>query len=237
MAALAGSLGMHLLPLAFLVGWSSTRIEFARPIPVQLVLEEPPPAPPAPPAPEAKPPPSPRLASDEIGDTAQPPTAPATSPAPTPAPVAPAPRVAELVPPPKPKPSPPAKPAAATAPVHRPEPKPQTQPHAARIPGPDATRDEYLAYLVALTRRHMDMLPLNMIGGRRGETVLAILVLGDGTIARVGIARSSGYPDIDARIEQMVSAVRRFPPLPQWFQGPRIELNLRLRFPEAVLEP
>ena len=33
--------------------------------------------------------------------------------------------------------------------------------------------------------------------------------------------QSSGYPDIDERVEQMVAAVGRFPPLPQWFQAPR----------------
>ena len=58
--------------------------------------------------------------------------------------------------------------------------------------------------------------------------------MGDGTIARISVARGSGYPDIDTKIEQMVAAVRRFPPLPQWYQGPQIELTFRLRFPEAL---
>jgi len=78
------------------------------------------------------------------------------------------------------------------------------------------------------------MLPLSMVGPRRGITTLTIRVLDDGTVARIAIAQSSGYPDIDERIERMVAAVGRFPPLPQWFQGPRMELRLRLQFPEAL---
>ena len=35
-------------------------------------------------------------------------------------------------------------------------------------------------------------------------------------------------------IEQMVAAVGRFPPLPQWYQGKSVQLELTLRFPDAV---
>ena len=45
-------------------------------------------------------------------------------------------------------------------------------------------------------------------------------VLGDGTIARITVSQSSGYPDIDARVIQMVAAVGRFPPLPPWIDQP-----------------
>ena len=100
--------------------------------------------------------------------------------------------------------------------------------------GPAASRDEYLAYILELTKQHIDLLPLSYVAGRRGETVLSIRVLDDGTIARISIAESSGYPDIDRKVEEMVQAVRRFPPLPQWIQAPSIELNLQLRFPEAL---
>jgi len=126
-----------------------------------------------------------------------------------------------------------AAPAAPAAP--RPQPAPKETPRAGRIPGPDASRDEYLAYLVSLTRQHVDLLPMSVIGDRRGETTLSLLVLGDGTIARIAIAQSSGYNDIDARIQQIVAAVRRFPPLPARFEGPDLELKLRFRFPDAVL--
>jgi hypothetical protein len=38
-------------------------------------------------------------------------------------------------------------------------------------------------------------------------------VLDDGTVARISVARLA--TDIDERIERMVAAVGRFPPLPQ----------------------
>jgi TonB family protein len=107
-------------------------------------------------------------------------------------------------------------------------------PRPARFPGPAATKDEYLAYLVHLTRQHLNLLPLSVVGGRHGETVIDILVLDNGTLARVDVGSSSGYPDIDRRVEAMIRAVGRFPPLPQWFQGPSMELQFTLIFPEAM---
>ncbi|HYU13262.1 MAG TPA: energy transducer TonB, partial [Stellaceae bacterium] len=95
-------------------------------------------------------------------------------------------------------------------------------------------RDEYLAGLVTLTRRHLDLLSLSLLAGRRGVTALSILVLGDGTIARISVSQSSGYPDIDRQVERMVTAVGRFPPLPQWLQEPSLSLVFRIQFPEAL---
>ena len=111
---------------------------------------------------------------------------------------------------------------------------PHEDSHAARFAGPAATRDEYLAYLVTLTRQHLDLLPLSVVGTRRGETVISVAVQDNGTISHLSVSRSSGYPDIDQRIMQMVAAVQKFPPVPQWFQGTTMELELRLRFPEAL---
>jgi len=112
----------------------------------------------------------------------------------------------------------------------------RTATHRAKYPGPTASRDEYLAYVHSLIRQHYNMLPLAMVGGRRGETRVEFLVLDDGTIAMVRVRQSSGYPDIDARVEQMIVAVRRVPPLPQWFQGPNMALILDLPFPDALRE-
>jgi TonB family protein len=227
-----GSLGVHLLPLLLLLGWGAAPSEVAAAIPVRLVIEEPP----QPPAPEPAPPPaSTPLASDEMGETSKTTTLVAPPHRRPPPPQLPQPRIAALAPPP-PKPSLPAKPTPAAAAAPRPRPAPKEPPHAGRIPGPEASRDEYLAYLVRLTRQHVDLLPISVIGDRRGETTLSLLVLGDGTIARIAIAQGSGYSDIDARIQQIVAAVRRFPPLPSRFEGPDIELKLRFRFPDAVLE-
>jgi len=240
---LVGSLGLHLLPLLLLVNWASTPADLPPLIPVQLVIETPPPSPPAAAAQEApRPPPRGPLASEDMGmpdaKRSEAPVAPDPPPDPTETQTA-------MAAPPPPKPEPP-EPAAAPHPKPLPAPKPppaglwrrldtpRLAPHPGRVPGPAATRDEYLAYLVALTRRHFDLLPLSMVGTRRGITTLTIRVLEDGTVARISVAQSSGYPDIDERIERMVAAVGRFPPLPQWFQGPSMELRLRLQFPEAL---
>jgi TonB family protein len=73
-----------------------------------------------------------------------------------------------------------------------------------------------------------------MLGGRRGETVIDILVLDNGTVATLKVGQSSGYPDIDRQVQAMIHAVGRFPPLPQWFQGPAMRLEFKIKFPEAL---
>ncbi len=282
---LAGSLGLHLLPLVLLLSWNRAPAEIDRPIPVQLVIEQPPPPPPPlPPAPEEKRPPAGRLASVAMAETAQPskskpvpspsPTKVAAPPLPTkvappppptkvaapplPTKVAPPPptKVAALPPPPDlvsalPKPAPTPEPIAVPplptlAPPVRQPPKraavarlaPDRSPeqHIGRVPGPDATRDEYLAYCMRLLARYSELLPHSVLAGRSGVTVVRILVLADGTIARIAIKQSSGYPDIDRRAERMVAAVRRFPPLPQWFQGQRMSLDYHLAFNGSLPE-
>src|SRR6266446_2491554 len=158
------------------------------------ISPEPPPEP-VPPKPEFKPPPPGRIASDDFGDPAakeaghETSAAPAPKDAPPPEPPPPdAPQqTAAVVPPPPPmKPEPPkpqSKPAAQQPPRRTEEPAYSAR-HA-KYPGPAASRDDYLAYVHSLIRQHYNMLPLAMIGGRRGETRVEFLVLGDGTIAMV----------------------------------------------------
>jgi TonB family protein len=107
-------------------------------------------------------------------------------------------------------------------------------PRWAKYPGPASTRDEYLAYLAYLARQHIGLLSHGVLGGRRGETIINVLVLDDGTVAMMSIGLSSGYRDIDERVEEMIRAVGRFPPLPQWYQGESMRLEFRLKFPEAL---
>ena len=235
---MAGSLALHLLPLLMFVSWPSAPEDLPETIPVQLVVETPPPAA----APQ--PPRRQRIASDDVGPTVDPKAkagapsepepelktalaAPESPPETLPRPDA----ALEPPPPPLPKPK-----QAAKAAIHRPD-------TVLRLAGPSgwkvlgeqpATRDEYLALLKALTQRHLNMLPPSLIAGRRGDTYLAVLVLSDGTIARIAITRSSGYPDIDERVEQMVAAVGRFPPLPAAYQEQSMELTMHLRFPEGT---
>ena len=150
-------------------------------------------------------------------------------------------QTAAIVPPPPPEkpptPKPQPKPAQTTRPMlHWEEEPAHTEARRAKYPGPAATRDEYLAYVHSLIRQHYNLLPLSMIGGRHGEADIEFVVLDDGTIGMIKVRQSSGWQDIDARVELMIAAVRRVPPLPQWFQGPSMALILHLPFPEALRE-
>ena len=177
-----------------------------------------------------------------------PPPEKAETPPPAPEKIAPPPpetpqQTAAIVPPPppeKPQPPPPKvqpKPSQATQrPLHWEEEPAHAVTRRAKYPGPAATRDEYLAYVHSLIRQHYNLLPLAMVGGRRGETQVEFVVLDDGTIGAIRLRQSSGWQDIDARVELMIAAVRRVPPLPQWFQGPSMALVLNLPFPDALRE-
>ncbi len=255
---LIGSLGVHLLPLLVLIHWTGAPAEIAAPIAVQLVVEEPPaPQPPPPPPLKAqKPPPPGPLASDDFGDPKAQLARPAADP---PGETVPKETQVAALPPPKPmpppelvsalpKPAPPSEPVAAPeepkptslvdapvkmAAVGRLGPNPRPAPRA-QNPGPAATRDAYLAYCMSLIRGHLGSLSPAFLGGRRGAAILHIQVLGDGTITRIVVVQPSPHPDIDVRIEQAVVAVGRFPPVPQWFQGPRISLTLHLSYPDGL---
>jgi len=235
--SLCGSLGLHLLPLLVLIHWNSAPAEIADAMPVQLVLEEPPSGPSQA---EGKPTPSPPVQSETISEKSaaagapDAPAAPPTSP--------PQKQLAAIPPVPSPPPPepPPHKPAtitvAAAAPPTPAAPSAAATPTLAeaQAPGLDPLQSDYFARLAALTRDHLDLLPLSFLGGRRGRTVLAIYVLGDGTIGRIAVKQSSGYSDIDTRIEQIVTAVGRFPPLPERLGKPNLELDLNLIFPDAL---
>jgi TonB family protein len=259
-----GSLVLHLLPLLLLIHWPMSPPAETAPIPVQLVFEPPPKATPAPPQPQPKPTPPPprgRLASEDLGDPeakevdkpkgdpppADEPAKTETPPAETKPPENPQ-QMAAIAPPPLPQ----AKPDAPKPdPVPKPAPKPtpaahqvprrvedpgNLAPHRARFPGPAATRDEYLAYMHSLIRQHYNLLTHAALGDRRGMTVVEFVVLDDGKIALVKVRRSSGYPDIDSRVAEMISAVGHFPPLPQWFQGLAMPFEFGFPFPEALRE-
>jgi TonB family protein len=152
-----------------------------------------------------------------------------------------------VAPPPLPPKPAPAKPAPQTqATVRTPKPPgwtwplplhqthPQVAAHLARLTGPSATRDEYCVRLLSLTLRNIGLLPLAAIGARHGETTVTFRLDGDGTLNSVKVERSSGYPDIDQKIAQMVIAVGAFPPLPQWIPGRWMDFTFDLHFPHPL---
>ncbi len=220
----------------------------------------PPPAPPLPklvsamrPAKPSPPPPPKAIAAAAPAAERKPEAAPKPPP-PTPPPpkqVAAAAPAAERKPDPAPKPPPPPPPpplpavhvAASTAAPPRPN-VPAAGIIAAASAAPIATprpaavsgtgHGDYLNQLVVLTRGHLDILPLSFLAGRRGRVTLSVLVIEDGTVGRISVKHSSGYPDIDARIEQMVSAVGRFPPVPAALPHPSVVLDFDMSFPDAL---
>jgi TonB family protein len=252
---LVGSLGGHLLVLLALLHFNANGApaDALAAVPVQLVIEA------APAAPDDAPD---RQFASTASETEA--TADSRGPAAAaPAPAAPArkqvaaaaPRPAKPKPPPAPSqaPKPPQIPAAAVPPAPAPAPvspvAPPVAPPApptltaatagqastgvqAARPSPD--RSSYFGHLVVLTRPYFYMLPGSFLAGRRGRTVLSMVVREDGTVERIAVKRSSGYPDIDVRIQQMVEAVGRFPPLPEGFQRPSVELDFDLAFPDAM---
>jgi TonB family protein len=184
--------------------------------------------------PEQAPPPKPPPAKSPPAEAK--PSAPPQATAPPP-PAAPA----AAIPLPPPKPAAPKAEQVAALPPARPHPARQRDQELLRLasrpakyPGPAATRDEYLHYLLVVTRRHLNLLPRALVGNRHGTTVIGVTVLDNGAVTMVHVERSSGYPDIDRRVEEMIVAVGRFPPLPQWFQGLGMPLEFRLDFPEAL---
>ena len=218
-----GSLCVHLATLLCLLGWGEAPAETPDALPVQLVLEAPA-AGPSPDEAEAAPPAPDSAAMSKIAAEA-PRAAPETAPTP-PAPPHPV-QVAVAVP--RSKPVPPELKPQQTAADAQPAPA-----AAAGQPSAEETQSDYLAHLVALTRGHLDLLPPTFLAGRRGHTILSVAVRDDGTIGRIAIKRSSGYPDIDSRIEQLVVAVGRFPPPPDSFRRPSAELDFNLTFPDAL---
>ena len=247
--ALLGSIALHLLPAILLIDWRVAPVEAPPPIPVELVIVRPkPPPPPLPPPRETKRPAPGRLASEDVGSPTGQRRAAGADNAAAAAHKAPTRMVSALPPPavdPVALPQPADQPRQAVLPLPQPKPKPAVTQEARRETrprtpahlgalGPAATRDEYLAYCNALIKQHFDMLRPSFIAGRHGRTVLALSVLDDGRIARITVAESSGYHDIDERVEQMVAAVRRFPPVPQWFQGTQLELLYELPFPGGI---
>jgi TonB family protein len=148
-----------------------------------------------------------------------------------------------IAPPPVPaKPTPPKKQMAARVPMleglELPLPLHPDRPHqasaSAQYPGPNATHDEYCAYALSLTMRHADLLPLSLLGARRGDTTVTIRVREDGTIIYARVVQGSGYLDIDERVAEMVKAVRQFPPLPLWLSGPTADFTFHFHFPNPA---
>ncbi|MFN3716793.1 MAG: energy transducer TonB [Thiobacillus sp.] len=222
-ASLAGVVGAHAALLAWLAFAPTPEpLTPPRPLTVSLIVPEvqapevqapepPPPKPeptPAPPRPAVKPLSSPPVLVAERAQPAPQPVIEAPKPVPVPEPVP------EVLPPP----APPAPPVVAEAPKPAPPPPPPpTPPRAA-----DYLNNPKPPY-PALSKRL----------GEQGVVRLNILVNPDGSVARLEIASSSGYPRLDEIAVKTVQSSWKFEParqagkpVPAWVIVP-IEFTLR----------
>ena len=199
--------------------------------------EEPPIQMEPPPPPVEIPPPEPPPPDEPVATTEPPPPAPeapapVVEPPPPPAPHKPAvkhpprPVVRSLE---RPQPSPafapvqPA-PAAVAAPqtAYAPTPVPAPVPSAEVSPG-------YRALLSAWLESHKRYPDSARQRGEEGHAVLHFAVDRNGRVVDFAVAQSSGYPDLDASIEEMMRGAM-LPPFPVGMTQPRIEVSVTIRF-------
>ena len=202
--------------------------------PVQAEMP-PPPAEPPPPEPEPPPPPP-----EEPVAATEPPPPPIEAPAPVVEPLPPpTPPKPEVKPPPKPavrrvdRPatraaaaSAPSQPAsAAVAPpqtAYAPTPVPAPVPSTEVSPG-------YRALLSAWLESHKRYPDSARQRGEEGRAVLRFAIDRSGRVLASAVAQSTGHPDLDASLEEMMrDAV--LPPFPAGMTQPRIDVSVTIRF-------
>jgi periplasmic protein TonB len=225
-------------------------VVFEPTLPKQEATPAPPDAPP-PPEPEAVPPPPepPVVAADPPPEPLPPPPEP-----PPPAPEAP---VAASEPPPPPPPVPqkhavkkPPKPVlrhqeapqpsqaylpsvppqfpAAPAPVAPPQTAMAATPVPAPQPSPEAAAG-YRALLSAWLESHKRYPDAARQRGEEGRAVLRFSVDRSGRVIDFAVTSSSGYPDLDQSVEEMMRGAT-LPPFPAGMTQPRMEISVTIRF-------
>ncbi|MGE5268676.1 MAG: energy transducer TonB, partial [Thiohalocapsa sp.] len=137
-------------------------------------------------------------------------------------------RLREPVPPPAvpyrpPMPAPP-QPPVQTAAIPRPAPAPP----AAAPPGPVVSAG-YRAALGAWLESHKRYPESARERGEAGQAVLRFHVERSGRVLNYAVVRSTGYPDLDAAIEQMMRGAT-LPPFPADMSASDIEVSVTIRF-------
>ena len=200
------------------------------PPPAEPPPAEPPPAELAPPEPEPVP-----LAPDEPVAATEPPPppveapAPVTEPSPSPKPVVkPPPKLAQrrserappnpTAAPPQPSPPVPAAPQTANAPTPVPAPVPSAEVSAG-----------YRALLSAWLESHKRYPDSSRQRGEEGRAVLRFAIDRSGRVLNSTVAQSTGYPALDASLDEMMRGAV-LPPFPPGMTQPRIDVSVTIRF-------
>jgi periplasmic protein TonB len=216
-------------------------VPVAEPTP-QPEMPPPPEEPPPPPEPQAQaepPPPEPPVATVEppppepeapVAATELPP------PPPPPKPVAkkpPKPVHRRQEPPSQPSPAAlPALPAEPARPVATPMASPQTASAATQVPAPVPSPDAsagYRALLSSWLDSHKRYPEASRQRGEEGRAVLRFAVDRSGRVLDYAVTSSSGYPDLDQSIEEMMRGAT-LPPFPAGMPQPRMEISVTIRF-------
>ncbi|HLY58620.1 MAG TPA: TonB C-terminal domain-containing protein, partial [Stellaceae bacterium] len=138
------------------------------------------------------------------------------------------------------KPSPvqlmPVPPGGARRPTERPNEPSHGEGHKAKYPGPDATQDEYLAYIRDLTNIQLSALPPGPFEGRKGSATFNVRIRPNGSIVWFALVSSSGDDRADRLLSGALNEIDKFPPLPQELLDPKGEpVPLTLTLPLAII--
>ena len=102
---------------------------------------------------------------------------------------------------------------------------PHNSPRHANYPGPNATKDAYLAYVQEMVQ---SCLTPDVIAGLRSmgrPPDLSIALRRNGTILWINIIRSTGSATVDHMFLTVFDCVGRFPPVPNYITGSPVVLT------------
>lgn len=240
-APLTASIAGHVVIIGLLILFVGQAAPLMLPPPkpaIEIVLAPPPPEPPAPAVAEPPPPePPPPVVKAEppppVKEEPPPPPHPRAKPVVTrPPPVhrpPPEPRpIPYRAPMPVPPPSVPYRPPLAASPPPQTAAIPRPAPPAAPPPGPLVSAG-YRAALGAWLESHKRYPESARERGEAGQAVLRFHVERSGRVLSYSIVRSTGYPDLDAAIEQMMRGAA-LPPFPADMTASNIEVSVTIRF-------
>jgi protein TonB len=137
----------------------------------------------------------------------------------------PKPVVHRVEPVPPPMPASPSPPPAIAAP---PQTASAATPVPAPVPSPEASAG-YRALLSAWLESHKRYPDPARQRGEQGNAVLRFEVDRNGRVIDYAVTKSSGYPDLDASVEEMMRGAT-LPPFPAEMPQPRMQVSVTIRF-------
>ena len=95
------------------------------------------------------------------------------------------------------------------------------------LPGASA---DYLSLLQAWLARHKEYPRRSRMRRQEGTALLRFVMDRDGRVLDFSIQRSSGHPDLDHEVEQMIRRAQPLPPIPADLRQARLELVVPVQF-------